>query len=97
MEKEVIEEGVKGVVLIVFLVICSVFTAVIVGLNGDLAYFASTLDFIIDNIGLFVLFKENESLYNGLCGCLCNKCCFSCIYGSKYKPIATMDEDEDAP
>ena len=41
------------------------------------------------------MYKENDNIYNNLCGCLCNKCFLSLCFGSKYKSVPTFDDDQD--
>ena len=94
IDKTAIEEGVKGVVLIMA---SSTVYCIVIAINGfdlDLKYGVTWLWIIIDDICLFLMFKGNESIYNNLCGCLCNKCCINCIYGSRYEAVQTLDDDE---
>ena len=93
IDQQSISRGVKGIVLILISSLVQYLTVGLIGLNLDLKYLV-TISIITDDLCLFLMFNGNESLYKRLCGCLCDKCCISCIYGSKYKQIETLDDDE---
>ena len=67
---------------------------VIVGLDLDLKYLVPFMQYLTDELCLFLMFNENTSKYKNICGCLFDKCCINCIYGLKYRPIQTLDDEE---
>ena len=88
------EQVIKGVVLILISSGIFCFTMTIIGLNLDFKYCISWIWFIMDDICLFLMFKENQLIYQNVFGCLCDKFCMKCISGSKYQKIHILDDDE---
>ena len=78
--------------------VSSTIYCILTAINGfqlDLTYAVAWIWLINDDVCLFLVFKENELIYNNLCGCLCDKCCINCIYGLRYKPVENLDDDDD--
>ena len=76
----------KGIVLlsISFLAWMSMFIADIAG--ADYRYFVGSMVIVVDIVCLFLIFDDNQEIYNNLCGCICG--------GSKYKPVEMIDADD---
>eukprot|EP01083_Nonionella_stella_P080661 221738_1 len=86
---------VRGVVLL--LMVCGFFWMVMVCVaSGSVFGFLAPLDFISDDICLFLMFEAQTGIYQALCSS-CDRCCFKCIYGSKgYVNVAISDIDVEA-
>eukprot|EP01084_Bolivina_argentea_P254773 428382_1 len=90
------DNGVKGVILITISSIVWYINVTMIALDLDSKYLFTSFQIIVDDVCLFLMFKNSQVLYDSLCGCLFNKCCSKIIYGGKYQPVAqNMDVDED--
>lgn len=89
------ENGIKGVILIGISAVIFYIGLIADGFELDFKYLWAFLPVIVDNVCLSLMFKENNLLYNGVCGALCDKCCIECIYGSEYESVETMTSDTD--
>ena len=85
--------GTKGIVLLVISCLAWIF---LFGIYSILYYTDKHLYFefaidglptLIDTICLYLMFEDNQEIYNNLCGNICG--------GSKYEPVQVDDEDDE--
>eukprot|EP01084_Bolivina_argentea_P238671 400966_1 len=87
-------QGVKGVVLIIFVSVIYCINVTIIALDVEVKYLFSNITLISDNLCLFLMFKSSQKLYNNTCGRICDNCWIKCVYGTKYQ-VVYADDDSD--
>eukprot|EP01084_Bolivina_argentea_P116937 207710_1 len=85
----------KGIILLSISSIVFLLTMITVVLRSDIRYLIDNIQIITDTICLFLMFKSNHSVYNNLCGWLCDKYCVSFFFGTVYDPIQNNDIDDE--
>ena len=81
--------GTKGIILI-FISSC-LMIAFLIGNNGnfDIKYLLSSMVLMVDIICLYLMFADNQEIYNNLC-----KCMLCCGSSSKYRAVEMVDVDD---
>ena len=77
--------GTKGVVLLLISFISWTFIFSINMTSSDIKFFYFNIPIIIDLICLYLMYDDNQQIYDILCGCI----------GSKYKQIKPIDDNEN--
>lgn len=78
----------KGIVLLSISSLTWVIWWIAHSMDSDIKFVIDSLPTVIDTICLFLMFDENQGLYNNFCGCL------FCGVGSKYESIQETDDDD---
>ena len=78
---------VKGIVLLSVSTSFWIIIWIIEATPADIKFLFGVLPIIADNICLFLMFNDNQKLYNKVCRCIC------CGLGSKYEAIQAHDQD----
>eukprot|EP01083_Nonionella_stella_P075933 206675_1 len=87
--------GVRGVVLVCCSIIVLAMVTAVNMLDNNVKYLVQfdSCPVLADLICLYLMFKNNEEIYEHLCGCVCGKCCSNLWFGSYYKVVIVNYEE----